>query len=300
MVTLKKQTLVDRANGRCKFCSSSRIVRNGTRKSTQYWLCKDCGRGFVDNHALPKMKFAMDTVALAVCQYYSGVSLKEIRDRIDEDSNIRPDYSAIYDWITRLTRIAQNEARKHKPAVSDTWIADNTLIDIIGRQYWLLDIIDIETRYLIVTCLSATRTAIDINIILGMAVKRTGKIPKVVITDGWRGYIDGIEMAFKDDLNHAPGMPSVEKDSMNLIELSRGNLADRNKVMRFKKQDTAKLIIEGWLIDYNFFRPNPSLNYRTPAAVAGIQFPHRNWLDVLKSQAPAYYNPMKYPAYSEA
>src|SRR4030043_1969245 len=100
MVELREQTIIDRANGRCKFCDSSRVVKNGTRKGTQYWLCKNCGRGFVDNQALPKMKFAMDTVASAVNQYYSGVSLKEIRDHIDKDSNIRPDYSAIYDWIT--------------------------------------------------------------------------------------------------------------------------------------------------------------------------------------------------------
>ena len=39
---------------KCKFCGSSDVVKNGTRAGTQYWLCKECGRGFVDNKALPK------------------------------------------------------------------------------------------------------------------------------------------------------------------------------------------------------------------------------------------------------
>ena len=28
---------------RCKFCDSYHIVRNGSRRGTQYYLCRDCG-----------------------------------------------------------------------------------------------------------------------------------------------------------------------------------------------------------------------------------------------------------------
>ena len=36
----------------------------------------------------------------------------------------------------------------------------------------------------------------------------------------------------------------------------------------------------GWLVYYNFFRPHMSLNDRTPASIAGIMFPFRNWKDI--------------------
>ncbi len=40
--------------------------------------------------------------------------------------------------------------------------------------------------------------------------------------------------------------------------------------------------MDGWLVHYNFFRPHMSLNDRTPASVAGIRFPYRNWKDVVE------------------
>jgi len=63
----------------CKFCGSPNIVKNGTRNGVQYWLCKNCGRGFVDNKGLPRMRYSIDDVASAIYQYYTGASLNEIR-----------------------------------------------------------------------------------------------------------------------------------------------------------------------------------------------------------------------------
>ena len=31
----------------CKFCQSKSVAKNGKRNGTQYYLCKNCGRGFV-------------------------------------------------------------------------------------------------------------------------------------------------------------------------------------------------------------------------------------------------------------
>ena len=47
-----------------------------------------------------------------------------------------------------------------------------------------------------------------------------------------------------------------------------------------KSIPTAQALLDGWLVHYNFFRPHMSLNDSTPASVAGIRFPHRNWKDV--------------------
>ncbi len=82
MMLREANNLIDRADVRCKFCGSPSVVKNGTRRGTQYWLCKDCGRGFVANKALPKMKYPMDIIAKAVYDYYCGVSLNNIRQGI--------------------------------------------------------------------------------------------------------------------------------------------------------------------------------------------------------------------------
>lgn len=68
----------------CKFCQSKSVVKNGVRNGTQYYLCKNCGRGFVYNKALPGMRYPIDTVAKGVYDYYAGVSLNKIREGIDQ------------------------------------------------------------------------------------------------------------------------------------------------------------------------------------------------------------------------
>jgi len=43
-----------------------------------------------------------------------------------------------------------------------------------------------------------------------------------------------------------------------------------------QNRETAQLIMDGWLIDYDLFRPREILRGRTPAEVAGIRFTFDN------------------------
>ena len=61
------------------------------------------------------------------------------------------------------------------------------------------------------------------------------------------------------------------------IERFHATLEGRTKVMRgMQNRETAQLIMDGWLIDYNLFRPHKTLRGRTPAEVAGIRFTFDN------------------------
>ena len=52
------------------------------------------------------------------------------------------------------------------------------------------------------------------------------------------------------------------------------------------KSETHQLILEGFILNYNYLRPHESLKDRTPAEVAKVDFPYKSWLDVIKSQIP--------------
>lgn len=54
-----------------------------------------------------------------------------------------------------------------------------------------------------------------------------------------------------------------------------------------KTPESALLILDGWLVYYNFFRPHESLGDKTPAEKAGLDFPLKNWLDVVKQSKGA-------------
>jgi len=72
------------------------------------------------------------------------------------------------------------------------------------------------------------------------------------------------------------------ENNTNLIERFHGTLKQRTKIMRgLKDIKTAKLFTEGWLLHYNYLRPHESLRGSTPAQVAGVKYPYRNWQDVV-------------------
>jgi transposase-like protein len=116
-----------------------------------------------------------------------------------------------------------------------------------------------------------------------LASKRADVIPANVITDKLRAYLDGIELAFGADTKHIQSTPFAEVDSTNIIERFQGTIKERTKVIwGFKTPETASLIIQGFMIHYNFFRPHLSLKNRTPAEAAQIKSPFKNWGDIVR------------------
>src|SRR4030042_1167120 len=81
---------------KCKFCQSTAVVKNGTRNAVQYYICKECGRGFVYNKGLPRMRYSTEIVADAVYDYYAGVSLKKTREGNSQKIRSKPAHSATH------------------------------------------------------------------------------------------------------------------------------------------------------------------------------------------------------------
>jgi len=274
---------------KCKFCQSTAFVKNGKRNGVQYYLCKECGRGFVHNKALPRMRYPIEIVADAVYDYYAGVSLRKIRDGIEQKIGLRPADSAIYSWVKKLTRIGLAEAKKHTPQVGDKWLADECVVKLKdGKKYWLINVIDYDTRFLLASELSRSRGIKDIKVAFDIAQAKANKYPKLMLTDGWLAYDDACELAFASETKHIVTTPFEEKDlSTNIIERWHGTLKDRLKPMRgMDKSETYQLILEGFILNYNYLRPHESLKDKTPAEVAKIDFPYKSWLDIIKSKIP--------------
>ncbi len=273
---------------KCKFCGSSNIVKCGRATGGgQRYLCKKCGRKFVDTRTLPYGRATIPQISATLSAYYGGMSLKEIKRHIGQLFRDFPSRSTIYRWLTKYTRVAINETRKHTPKVGDTWVADETVLKVKGQKMWYFDIIDYDTRFLLATHMSRVRTSNDAKALVEKASQRAGKVPKVIITDKLPAYIDGIELAFGAETKHIRSKPFENEESTNLIERFHSSIKTRTKVMRgLKSRKTAQLLTDGWLTHYNFFREHESLGDRTPAEKAGIRFPFKDWLDVVKSQAP--------------
>jgi transposase-like protein len=268
---------------KCKYCGSKNLWLYGKYKGSQRFYCRDCKRKFAGNFALPKMRSPVTNVGDALQSYFSGMSLNEVKQNMEQQYHYSPSVSTIYRWLDRFIKEAEYKVRDTKPKVGDTRIADETVIKIDRKKYWLFDCIDAKTRFLLASHLSPNRGTREARALMERAAECANKTPKVVMTDKLAAYLDGIELAFGADSEHKHGSPFDVQSNTNLIERFQGSLKDRTKVLRgLKKPETARKFIEGWLIHYNYFRPHISLKGRTPAQKAGIVLSVNDWLDVVK------------------
>jgi putative transposase len=265
----------------CKYCGSPNVILYGRYKAVQRYYCKDCKRKFAGLDTIPKMQYSTSKVADALNMYYEGMSLLEIRRNLIQQHNDYISDATIYNWVKRFSKLAIMQASKYKPDVGRVWVADETMVDIDGKNVWFWDIIDTKTRFLIASHMSYSRTTKDAEALMRQAYNRTGKIPRIIYTDKLAAYLDGIELTFGADTEHRQGSPFDIENNTNLIERLHGTIKSRTKVMRgLHTVESARLFLDGWLVHYNFFRPHMSLRDRTPAQAAGIRFPLRNWKDL--------------------
>jgi transposase-like protein len=171
--------------------------------------------------------------------------------------------------------------RDFKPIVGDTWIADETVLKVGGRNVWFFDVIDEKTRYLLASRLTTSRATKEAALVMNEAKREAGKSPKRVITDKMGAYLDGIELVFGADTKHIQSKPFTDVNSTNVIERFHGTLKDRTKVVRgFKNMETARLLTQAWLVHYNFFKEHTTLGDIPPAVKMGTT-PIKDWAEVI-------------------
>jgi putative transposase len=274
-------------NVSCQYCGGDDVVKYGvSRNGEQRYWCKKCKRAFLDNNSLPQMRTTIRQLGSILGEYYGGMSLGSIRRQFEQQHEESPSRSTLYRWLTRFSKIAIDEAEAYTPKVGSVWVADETALNVAGNhRVWLWVVMDADTRFILAYHLSKTRTTADALTLMKRAEVRAGKHPEIVLTDKLKSYLDAIEMAWGADTKHIPSKGFRVPLNTNLIERLNGTIKDRVKVMRgMKDMDTARLLIRGWIVHYNFFRPHESLKGKTPSEKAGIKFPAKDWLDVVKSQ----------------
>ena len=271
----------------CKYCNSTAIVKYGSYKGVPRYFCKSCQRKFKRDDKQFKMKSSTEQVSTALHDYYDGgSSVRAIGRHILQETGKTPSTATIYEWIQKYTQYITDSIKDYHPKVGDSWVADETVVKVGGQNLWLWDIIDEKSRYLLASRLSTSRTTRDAQILMDRAIKVAGKNPKVVLTDKYSSYLD----VNYGRAEHRQGSPfSTFEDSTSLIERWHGTIKSRTKVMRdLKNIETAHDFVAGFLAYYNYLRPHETLENKTPAEVAGIVYPYKNWDDVIRKYQPSH------------
>jgi transposase-like protein len=268
---------------KCKWCGSVDIIKHGVQDGVQEYFCLKCRRQFTPIDAPYGMRSTVEQIGGAVSMYYDGMSLAKIAQHLDETYHNPVNRSTVYRWIIKYTTEAIKLFNPLKPVVSDTWIVDETVIKIEGGNIWFWDCIDEDTRFLIASHLSRSRTINDVITLMERAKARVNKAPHFILSDGLNAYIDGIERVFGADSHHIQMKGLTAEINTNLIERFHSTLKTRTKVLRdFKTPETATILLGGFLLDYNFFRPHMSLANKTPAEIAKAKAPVKNWTELVR------------------
>jgi transposase-like protein len=238
-----------------------RSAKGGTLRS----MGSGSGIGMVTQSAVTPMKPATITkmktptkqIASALGMYYGGMSLDAIQQQFRQDYDLDMSESNYWNWVKRFTTDAIRQAKRFKPDVGDTWVADETYMKLGKRNVYFWDIIDTKTRFLIATHVSFTRSATDAKQLMTIARNRAGKTPKTIITDKLKAYISGVEDTFGADTKHRQGGPFDVENSTGMIERFHKTLEQRTKVFqKYQNIEDIRLLTSGWLVNYNFFKQN--------------------------------------------
>jgi len=232
----------------CKWCGSIEIKKFGVSlNGIQEYYCLKCNRKFINNDNPFGKRSTIEQIGTSISSYYDGLSFADIARHLSESGNPVSE-STVYRWVLDYAQKAIKLLDRYHPQVGNIWIADETVIKFNNQNYWLWDIIDKKTRFLLASYLSENKGTLQAKKLMELASRRAGTTPSAVITDKLRAYLDGIEIVFGGYTEHIQSGPFAKEDDTNEIERMQGTIKDRTKILRgFKTFETAIIILDGFL-----------------------------------------------------
>lgn len=282
---MTSENAVAQVHHSCPQCEADDVIKYGKRNGRQIYLCKPCGRYFTDNGALPGRRVPPETVGAAISMYFEGMSYRDIQRSLQQQFGFTPSTATLYEWVVKYTKLGRQLMDDFKAETGDTWVADETVLKIDGANLWLWNVVDADSRFLLATHISRSRTIRDAATLFRKARARATRAPKEIVTDGLNSYIDGIERVFGSTTRHVQAEGIHAEINNNLSERMQGTIKERTKVMRgLEFKGTAETFIDGFTLYYNHLRPHSSLNGRTPARAANVPFVFQDWVEVAHLQ----------------
>lgn len=265
----------------CKKCESSNTVKIGKRNGIQRYMCKDCGFKFLDNGNFGRMRSKKHIISVAMDLYFDGMSVRKVQNQIQYIFKVEVSQVTIHNWITKYSELVREYTQSIKLELGDEWHVDETVIKVDGKQKWFWEIIDKDTRVMVASLLSDTRTIEDCTKFFEAAKNRAIKKPKVIYSDGCFSYRAAFNKVFYDHhqsckLIQNVGIRGERGENQNLIERLHGTLKDMLRSRRGMDEEVKTgTMLKGWSVHYDFLRPHSTLG-KTPVEATGLKLNLKN------------------------
>lgn len=230
-----------------------------------------------------RMRYSKEIIlkAIRLC-YEFGLSSRDISKNLFIELGLTISHVTIHHWSIKFAALFNQHVEGVKLEFSKTWHIDETVIKIAGKKYWIFVVLDSKTRFVISWYLSKTRS-IDAAIkAIQLATKKAGFRPNRLVSDRHPTYHQINKLRPKLSRKFILVDKFSDKLSNNRIERFFGTFKSRYKRARgFKSFRSVACFLTIYFVYYNYFRSHSSLDFKSPAEVAGFKavLPDR-WLSI--------------------
>lgn len=288
----------------CSNCKSQEVVKRGFFQTAngkqQRYYCKSCNKKFIEQTPFYRMRNTPNKITLCLDLFYRGVSTRQIQSHLQAFYPHNSSWVTIYKWVIKYSKKISKFTDNLKVNIGSEVQVDE--MEYHRRKShksragiscdWFIDSICPKTKYMVASEYFNSRGSEEIKkIIQSIKDKSTNQI-KFVTTDGLTSYPEIIRQVFrynkyKQGLNVVHNKVTASKgDGFNYpIERLHNNIRTRTKVFRgfHGSTESAKSIMKGFEIYYNFIRPHLTLKGKTPSELAtNVRLENPNkWLELI-------------------
>jgi len=290
----------------CPKCKSKEIIKRGfikteNRDKIQRFGCKSCNNRFVLDNPFFRMRNQEQLITQCMDLYYSGMSFRKIADHLKRFFPKNVHYGTIYRWIMKYVPMMENFTDKQN--IKAGWQLQGDEVEYKRRasakqrgvrNEYFIDIIDMDSRYLVSSSYQKDRTIPILNKVYRNAKRKVGEQVKVISTDGLMSYPRVIRKTFnlKKQATKNPKIihQIIKSDSGKFnykIERFHNTLRERTKVMRGFHGciSSAQTLMKGFEIYYNWIRNHQGIECLTPSQIAcpNVTIQNKNgWLELIQ------------------
>jgi transposase-like protein len=255
----------------CPKCNSKQITRKGLLHhkefAAQRFQCKNCNHKFSDKGESKGLKGNPLSVIAVADLYFKGLSLRAIEHHMNSIYSMNLSYPTIHRWIRRIIKNMKAIEKEHSLHVGKKWHIDETQVKIAGRQYYIWNAIDAETKILLASEVTFGRTSEDAEMVVREALRKAesglGEIE--IVTDGLRSYNIALGKEYDCRIKHISKPKFTDELNNNLVERVNGTLKSRIKnFRRLDNQASSAQLVDGLRLYYNSKRPHSALGGKTP------------------------------------
>jgi len=118
----------------------------------------------------------------------------------------------ILNWLRKYSVLVKEYVKTLKPELSGQWHEDETMLSCEGRGIWFWEMIDEDTKFLVASHISGSRTFEDTVAIFKKGFEQSKVKPKAVYVDGSYVYNGAFNRSF------TAGTRAIRRSSSSALE----------------------------------------------------------------------------------